>query len=949
MSISTNAMTRAVKRPSRPTIDSVTDSVPPYTGVVPKGGLTNDSRPKMSGRGDAGSTIHILVDGREVGTVVVAANGTWNFTLPKALADGEYRLTVRASNDAGLSVPSTSYGIQVDTTPPSQPKVETATDGKQPVVSGRSEAYSKVTVYEGTKVLGTVTTNEDGTWSFQLPSGLSGGKHVLTVTAMDPAGNTSIASAAYEVTVEAVTSPAPTPVATAILDNLGRDSGSSNADRVTNDGTAGRLLSGRLSATLPAGQKVQVSTDGGKTWQDALMKSDGTWVAIDPNAHAGKWTVQTRVVNADGMSGPLKAYDVELDTTAPGAPASATRSGNVIDVSLAGKGMSAGDMVNVMIGDHRITYTLTAADIAAGRVKVAIPANIAATIDEHASYGVALVDGSGNISDYLVTRYVEVTAGAGSHAGIDFKVVDFNSEKPRDLGASGIPVNFGTFSLSLDPTIKDQGIRQAGGSAVAGDIKPKAGETGLLIATRNGKFFLNDGAHAQALTIDIGFTYTTSRSFAIDFLDDAGTLVYRYILSKDGYRATAGEINSHHILLPDDLQFSSFFISMNTGGAAYYPASGAGMIWIDNVGFAGGSFGTIAPDVGVTFNDEKPRDLGASGIPVNFGTFSLSLDATIKDQGIRLAGGGAVAGDIKPKAGETGLLIATRNAKFFLNDGEHAQGLNIDIGFSYTGVWTYAIDFLDDAGTLVYRHLLSKEGNKTVAGEIDSYHILLPDDLQFSSFFISMNTGGAAYYPASAGGMVWIDNIGFSGGTFAKSKWETTTEIVPPADVQHVADTADGAYYGAADGSEFQVDHVSYFSGGNSGIHGGAGTDTLKLTGAGQVLDLSKLFNVDGHDKISSIEIIDITGTGNNTLKLSMGDVLELGHKDLFHVDGHTQLMVNGNSGDRVELSNMSGLEAGGWTKEGTVAVNGSAYVVYENTALNVELLVQSAVTTQLV
>ncbi|MCA8308352.1 Ig-like domain-containing protein [Burkholderia sp. AU28942] len=945
MSISTNAMTRAVKRPSRPTIDSVTDSVPPYTGVVPKGGLTNDSRPKMSGRGDAGSTIHILVDGREVGTVVVAANGTWNFTLPKALADGEYRLTVRASNDAGLSVPSTSYGIQVDTTPPSQPKVETATDGKQPVVSGRSEAYSKVTVYEGTKVLGTVTTNEDGTWSFQLPSGLSGGKHVLTVTAMDPAGNTSIASAAYEVTVEAVTSPAPTPVATAILDNLGRDSGSSNADRVTNDGTAGRLLSGRLSATLPAGQKVQVSTDGGKTWQDALMKSDGTWVAIDPNAHAGKWTVQTRVVNADGMSGPLKAYDVELDTTAPGAPASATRSGNVIDVSLAGKGMSAGDMVNVMIGDHRIAYTLTAADIAAGRVKVAIPANIAATIDEHASYGVALVDGSGNISDYLVTRYVEVTAGAGSHAGIDFKVVDFNSEKPRDLGASGIPVNFGTFSLSLDPTIKDQGIRQAGGSPVAGKIKPEVGETGLLIAANKAKFFLNDGAHAQALTIDIGINSSNYWNYAIDFLDETGSLVYRYFLTKDGSKVAAGEINSYHIVMPNDLEFSSFILSVS-GGGPYVPAEGSGF-WIDNIGFSGGSFSTIAPDVDVTFNGEKPRDLGASGIPINFGAFSLSLDPTIKDQGIRQAGGSPIAGKIKPEVGETGLLISANKAKFFLNDGAHAQGLKIDIGITSSIYWNYAIDFLDDSGSLVYRHFLTKDGSKVAAGEINSYHIVLPNDLEFSSFIFSMS-GGGPYLPAEGPGF-WIDNIGFSGGSFAKSKWETTTEIVPPADVQHVSDIADGAYYGAADGSEFQVDHVSYFSGGNSGIHGGAGTDTLKLTGAGQVLDLSKLINVDGHDKISSIEIIDITGTGNNTLKLSMSDVLELGHKDLFLVDGHTQLMVNGNSGDRVDLSDMSGLEAGGWTKEGTVAVNGSAYVVYENTALNVELLVQSTVTTQLV
>ncbi|CAM2172873.1 Bacterial Ig-like domain-containing protein [Burkholderia latens] len=943
--MSTNAMARAVKRPSRPTIDTVTDSVPPYDGVVPKGGLTNDSRPKMNGRGDAGSTIHILVDGREVGTAVVAANGTWNFTLPKALTDGEYRLTVRASNDAGLSVPSTSYGIQVDTTPPSQPKVETATDGKQPVVSGRSEAYSKVTVYEGTKVLGTVTTNEDGTWSFQLPSGLSGGKHVLIVTAMDPAGNTSIASAAYEVTVEAVTSPAPTPVATAILDNLGRDSGSSNADRVTNDGTAGRLLSGRLSATLPAGQKVQVSTDGGKTWQHALMKSDGTWVAIDPNAHAGKWTVQTRVVNADGMSGPLKAYDVELDTTAPGAPASATRSDNVIEVSFAGKGAMAGDMVNVMIGDHRITYTLTAADITAGRVKVTIPANIATTIDEHASYGVALVDRSGNISDYLVTKFTEKHFEGNENSGISYKTTDFNIESPREI-VGGMPLDFGVFTAVLAKTTSvngqkiDQGIRVKGGSG------PDANEVGLVFSLQETpKFYLNKGAHAQAVSFDLD-----NRSGYIlmaRFYDDAGNLIHKQYLygPEQGSQIAAG-LHTYQIVLPDALQFSSFTIGWYAKNEGALPASTA-TAWIDNIGFAGGSFGVVAPAAQVEFNKEQPREIGG-GTPVDFGLFTAVLAKTTLvngqkiDQGIRVKGGSG------PDANEVGLVFSLQETpKFYLNNGAHAGGVNFDLD-NRSGYILMA-RFYDDTGNLIYKQYLygPEQGNQIDTG-LHTYQIVLPDALQFSSFTIgwyAKNEGALPASPATA----WIDNIGFSGGSFATTTWETITEIVPPADVQHVSDTADGAYYGAADGSEFQVDHVSYFSGGNSGIHGGAGTDTLKLTGAGQVLDLSKLINVDGHDKISSIEIIDITGTGNNTLKLSMSDVLELGHKDLFLVDGHTQLMVNGNSGDRVDLSDMSGLEAGGWTKEGTVAVNGSAYVVYENTALNVELLVQSTVTTQLV
>ncbi|OXI32752.1 hypothetical protein CFB89_16280 [Burkholderia sp. AU16741] len=158
----------------------------------------------------------------------------------------------------------------------------------------------------------------------------------------------------------------------------------------------------------------------------------------------------------------------------------------------------------------------------------------------------------------------------------------------------------------------------------------------------------------------------------------------------------------------------------------------------------------------------------------------------------------------------------------------------------------------------------------------------------------------------------------------------------------------DTAYYGGSGDTVFTVGDVSYFTRNSSGVHGGAGVDTLKLTGSGQALDLATLMDVGGHCKISSIEIVDITGTGNNALKLSMRDVLELGHENVFRSDGHTQLMVKGDAGDRVELSGMKGLDAGQWTKHGLVAVDGLAFMLYENAAMNVELLVQAIVTTQL-
>ncbi|MGU7785367.1 hypothetical protein ACV22Z_35610, partial [Burkholderia sp. PU8-34] len=575
----------------------------------------------------------------------------------------------------------------------------------------------------------------------------------------------------------------PKPIAQAILDEMGRDSGVFDFDRLTNDGTAGRLLSGHLTAALAAGEKVQVSTDGGRTWRDALMKPDGTWMVIDPNAHAGSWTVQTRVVNDGGMLGPVKMYDVELDVASPNAPSSATRSGNVIDVSFAGAGATAGDMINVMIGDHRITYTLTGADVASGRAKVTIPASIAATMDEHAGYGVALVDRSGNVSEYLLTRFEEVVSGSSGKAGIDFKVVDFNNETPRDLVAGGIPANFGIFSLSITENKADQGIRVAGGNTLGPGIKPDAGETGLLIQTRGARFYLNDGAHAQALTIDISLPGSLRPEWhAIEFYDDAGKLVHRYPLYLDGGEAERYSIHSFNIVIPDGAQFSSFGFSYGSG-IIWEATNGTSAVWIDNVGFAGGTFNAIAPMTVVDFNNEAPRDLVAGGMPANFGVFSLSISGNGAGQGIRVAGGNTIGPGIKPDAGETGLLIEAFGSKFYLNNGAHAQSLAIDISLpsAMRPEW-YAIEFFDDAGNLVHRRPLFLGERGGEAYSIHSFHVALPDGAQFSSFGFSSYASGGIWETTNGSYTVWIDNIGFGGGSFANSTWQSITELVPPAD-----------------------------------------------------------------------------------------------------------------------------------------------------------------------
>jgi hypothetical protein len=147
------------------------------------------------------------------------------------------------------------------------------------------------------------------------------------------------------------------------------------------------------------------------------------------------------------------------------------------------------------------------------------------------------------------------------------------------------------------------------------------------------------------------------------------------------------------------------------------------------------------------------------------------------------------------------------------------------------------------------------------------------------------------------------------------------------------------------DDSLYQLDAIEELV--NASITGRDGQiDTLQITGQQQTLDLTQY-----QDRIQSIEIIDLTGSGNNTLKLNLESILALGEKNLFIEDGKNQLIVKGNEGDVVQLKDIlpEGEDISEWVHlEGSVTVAGVKYDVYSH-GDDAELLVQQGVKTELV
>jgi hypothetical protein len=246
-----------------------------------------------------------------------------------------------------------------------------STDDTTPTLSGSGlQPGDVVMIYDNGQLIGSAPVIADGSWSYTPTTPLNDGSHPFTAVAVDPAGNASVPSAPWTIDIDTSA-----PIAAAVVESMGKDSGADSTDFVTNDGSAGRLIQGSLTAALGAGETVQISTDGGTTWSDVLMNADGTWNFIDQNSHSLDWTIQTRVVDAAGNSNTA-SQAVTLDDLAPNPPASMTVGTDNVVVDISGSGAVAGDKVTVLWGDYAVEYELEAADISAGSVTVDIPAEV---------------------------------------------------------------------------------------------------------------------------------------------------------------------------------------------------------------------------------------------------------------------------------------------------------------------------------------------------------------------------------------------------------------------------------------------------------------------------------------------------------------------------------------------------------------------------------------------
>jgi VCBS repeat-containing protein len=113
-------------------------------------------------------------------------------------------------------------------------------------------------------------------------------------------------------------------------------------------------------------------------------------------------------------------------------------------------------------------------------------------------------------------------------------------------------------------------------------------------------------------------------------------------------------------------------------------------------------------------------------------------------------------------------------------------------------------------------------------------------------------------------------------------------------------------------------------------IDGGSGFDILRLDASADSFDFATILPA----KITSIEAFDLTGTGNNNLRLSAQDVFDLSDDTAF---GITKLTIFGDRGDSVSTIDT------GWANLGTTTIGADSFQIYQKG--QAQLLVDTDIT----
>jgi hypothetical protein len=342
------------------------------------------------------------------------------------------------------------------------------------------------------------------TATFTPTAGTAGASAVISVAAglyTDMAGNAGAIANSAAIAIDTLA-----PATTGLTVAFSADHGASNSDLVTNAAT--QILSGTLSAPLAVGETVQVSLDNGAHWLDAAGSPGGSVWALPPQLLSGGGTLQVRVADAAGNTGPAISAAYVLDLVAPTmtvtSSAAAVKAGESVTLTFtfseAPSGFTQADLVPVngslsgfAVGADPRVYTVLLtpdAGLSGAAARVTLAPGMYTDVAGNAGAGLA----SSLITVDTAPPALQIASSAanlriGEQATITFTF----SEAPLGFAFGDVSVSGGVlsgFGLTANPLVytaiftPTQGV--SGGSAsitvAGGSYLDAAGNAGLAAA-----------------------------------------------------------------------------------------------------------------------------------------------------------------------------------------------------------------------------------------------------------------------------------------------------------------------------------------------------------------------------------------------------------------------------------------------------------------------------------
>ncbi|WP_232441114.1 Ig-like domain-containing protein, partial [Burkholderia ubonensis] len=819
--------------PGQPTIDSVYDNVGDVTGPIGRGDVTDDRRPVFTGRGETpGNTIEIYDNGKKIGETVVKDDGTWTFQPDRPLADGPHDFTaVEVGKDGTPSMPSDNFDLIVDPSAPDRPVITDVidnvgdvtgsivsggtTDDSMPEIRGTAQPGSRVDIYDHGVLIGSAMADAHGNWTFTPATPLADGPHAFTATATSPAGSVGLPSDPWTVIVDTSGGgEQPQKPAKPTIDDIWDNTDPDNLEPI-NDGDTTKDKTPVIGGEGTPGNTIIVIIDD-KVVGSTIVDEEGKWT-FEPEDELTDGEHKFEVIERDpagNESEPSDPVSVIVDS-GPVRP--------VITAVIDNVGDSQGPLNPGETTDdaqpeiHGTAKPFSVVEIYDGETLLG-----STTADKFGDWtfqpATPLANGPHNLTAVATDPLGRETTSDPFDFMVDtfgfgliYGIEDFTKFAPGGyVWGDGETVDTGLLNIT------DAG----GGSAVDIWTAGTGGTHSLQMTNTSG---LADhqmvnidlkGKTAGALSLEYGWSGGSSSATAtIEFYDAAGNKIHTHSIV-----GGAGEVS---IPMPEGLQYASFSISLSRGDQFLISSMlmSDGLVPIED-------FTKFAPE-GYVWGEDETVDTGLLNITNVIGGSNVSIwRGGIGSHALRLS---------SPRG-----PIDNEIAKFDLK-GKVAGALSLEYGWAGSGNLDAkaTIDFYDAAGNKIHSAVLKGIGEMTIS---------MPDGLQYTSFSISLSESSEFYINTMTMG--------------TPSEWPSSADSLR-SDVHDLAslDGLGGDVFYVDEGEEDAIEFVGTDS-----------TDMLKLTGEGQVLDLSNL-----QGKLASIEAIDLTGTGANTLKLSLGDVLELG------------------------------------------------------------------------